>query len=129
MNSDKDLELEDYQIEITKSGPQIIDSKKSYFLFDKNNKNIPRSPRRDCMTKINFNENELNKLNINNNINNINSQSPTIITFSIPESKLNETSKESFIEKIDKKITENIKNRDGFDMLLDDPDINQLLNK
>ena len=33
MSNNNELQTDEYLIEITKSGPQIIDSKKSYFLF------------------------------------------------------------------------------------------------
>lgn len=138
MNSNYDLQTEDYSIEVTKSGPQVIDSSKSHFLFDNQNKGIQRSPRRDCMPEnpfINKNSNNLSNKNIKynsistqNSNNCINENNTTIISFQIPTIKINVEPLDPIREKIDQKITENIKNREGFDSLLQDPDINKFIN-
>lgn len=112
MNSNNETQADDYLIEITKSGPQFIDPKKSYFLFDKQNKNIPKSPRRD---------------NINSTPNKQNNSSSNI-SFQIPSFKLNDDQSDPLKEKIELKITENIKNREGFESLLQDPVINKFIN-
>ncbi len=113
MNSNNEIQTEDYLIEITKSGPQFIDPKKSYFLFDKQNKNIPKSPRRDFMNS--------NPTKSNNSSNNISIQ--------IPSFKLNDDHSDSLKEKIEQKIIENIRNQEGFERLLQDPDINKFISK
>lgn len=108
-----ELQGDDYLIEITKSGPQFIDPKKSYFLFDKQNKNTEKSPRRDLM---NSNASSSDKKSTN-------------ISIIIPTFKLDEDKLDSITEKIKQKITENIRNREGFESLLQDPDIKKFINK
>lgn len=139
MNSNNELQIEDYSIEVSKSGPQIIDSSKSHFLFDNQIKGIQRSPRRDCMPDNPFcnknNNNNSNKginynsISNNNSNNNLNENKSPIISIQIPTIKVNEDIIDPIREKIDQKITENIKNREGFEVLLQDPDINKFIKK
>ena len=93
------LNKEEYLIEITKSPPQIIDSKKSHYLFDK--KTFCKSPKRDAKKEI----------------------------FKIPSFKLGEDKSDPIKDKLEQKITENIMKREGFESLFDDPDINKFINK
>jgi hypothetical protein len=109
-----EIQPDDYLIEITKSGPQFIDPKKSYYLFDKQSKSIPKSPRRDL---------------INCQSSSSNNKSSTNISFQIPSFKLDEDNSDPIKDKIEQKIIDNIKNRDGFESLLQDPDINKFLSK
>lgn len=99
MSNNNELQTDEYLIEITKSGPQIIDSKKSYFLFDK--KTIAKSPRRQSMPTI-------NKIQIN---------------------KIKDVKIDPILVNIEQKITDHIKNNGGFDNLMDDPEINKYINK
>jgi hypothetical protein len=139
MHSNDETQKDDYLIEVSKSGPQVIDSTKSHFLFDNQTKGIQRSPRRDCMPDNPFkfknkNNNTYKSLKYNsisnNNSNNTNMKEnkTTSISFQIPTLKLNEDIIDPLKEKIEQIITENIKNREGFDILLQDPDINKFIN-
>lgn len=112
MNSNDEIQPDEYSIEVNKSGPQLIDPKKSHFLFDKYN-NMTKSPRREFMIS-----------NTSKSSGNLKSQS-----FQIPVFTLNEKKVDPLMEKIEQKITENIKNREGFESLLQDPDINKLISK
>lgn len=98
-----------YLLKITESGPQIIDKRISFFIFD-DRKNTCKSPRRDTIPEINQKANSSQKELKNNNDNN-------------KEKDFN-----SLIERLDNKITENIKNGKGFDFLLSDPEISIYVN-
>lgn len=111
MNSNNELKTEDYSIEVSETGPQIINPKKSHFLFDKMNNGIPRSPRRDCMP-----------FPLNKSSKSLDIPTPTV---RINQEKI----KDPIKERIEQKITENIKNREGFESLLQDPEINKFINK
>ncbi len=132
MNSNNELKTEDYSIEVIKSDPQIIDSKKSHFLFDNKNKRISISPRRDIMPLItNSNNNiRLNFPNCNfNNNNYMKHNTSNNLTISIPCPVIHiKESDDPIRERIEQKINENIKNREGFENLLQDPDINKYIN-
>ncbi len=111
MNSNIELKTEDYSIEISETCPQVINPKKSHFLFDNLNKGLPRSPRRDCMP-----------FPLNN--------SSKSLSIPVPIVRKNEDKiKDPIKERIEQKLTENIKNREGFESLLQDPEINQFISK
>lgn len=105
-----------YLIRIIESAPQIIDMKNSLFLFEKN-KNSELSPRRDSMPLI-INNRYSHKANSfsypDKTIKNI---------IKSPSSFKNEEERNSLKEKFEKRLTENICNRKGFDALLKDPEI------
>lgn len=127
-NSEKQGESDDYSIKVTTSGPQILDAKKSFFLLDKNNPD-PKSPRRDFM--IGNNKNTSNNLSIKTNLygnNNLGrGSSSKNLTIPIPNNNLNIEKFDPLRERIDQKITENIKKREGFESLLEDPEINKYI--
>ena len=111
MNSNNELKKEDYSIAISETGPQLINPKKSHFLFDNINNGIPRSPRRDSMPIL-FNK------------------SPKSLIIQTPIVKINEEKvRDPIKERIELKITENIRSREGFESLLKDPEINEFINK
>lgn len=87
-----------YFLKITESGPQVIDKRKSFFILDER-KSLSKSPRRDTIPVIK--EKYSSQKEINKNKENF----------------------DNLIERIDNKITENIKKGKGFDFMLDDPEI------
>lgn len=91
-----------YMLKITESGPQIIDKRKSFFIFD-DRKNISKSPRRDTIPVIN----QKTKSGLKD---------------------LNNNKENNLIDRIDNKITENIKSGKGFEFLLSDPEISIFVN-
>ena len=93
-----------YSLKITESGPQIIDKTKSFFIFD-NRKNTSKSPRRDTIPVISQKASSSQK-ELNNEENNF----------------------KAFIDRIDNKVTENIKKGKGFEFLLSDPEISFYIN-
>ena len=101
-------------IKITESVPQKLEPKKHFFLGFKNQTNdLPISPRRDEMEYPNTDS----QLKVNGNLKVNNTNIP--IPIPIPESS--KMSPEE--ERIDKKITEHIKNRKDIDGLFEDPEI------
>lgn len=87
MKSNKQIDRDNYLIEVNKSDPQKLDSKKSFFLLNIQNKGIPISPRRDCMPTISSNNFINNNINLNNNFNS------TTLSFHIPIKKPTEEKK------------------------------------
>lgn len=113
MNSNNELKKENYSIAISETEPQVINPKKSHFLLDTINKGMPRSPRRDSMP-LPFN------------------RSPKTLIIQTPIVKINEEKKkikDPTKERIELKITENIKNREGFESLFQDPEIYKFIKK
>jgi hypothetical protein len=112
MNSNIEIIEENFAIVVTETGPQTINPKKSRFLFGNNlNQELLKSPRRDSMP---FTFSKSSKSLI--------IQNPIII-------KKEEKIKDPIKERIELKIIENIKNRQGFESLLQDPEISIFINK
>lgn len=137
-NSDPQQENDEYSIKVTESAPQVIDGKKSFFLLDKDFA-AHKSPKRDSMigshknipifslansTSNAYNNQEGASPKHKNNCNSSNN-----VTISVPSSslKLNQDKWDNVKDRIDQKITENIKKREGFESLFDDPEINKYI--
>ncbi len=105
-----------YLIRIHESGPQIIDMKKSFFILDNRN-NTSRSPRRDKMSHS-HNTPETKRNTSSNNMDKKSKQEEE------QEQEINKLK-----EKFDKKITENIRSRKGFEELMKDPEIQIFINE
>ena len=115
MNSNIEIIAENFTIEVTETGPQTINPKKSRFLFGYNlNQELMKSPRRDSMPFSFIKSSKSSKSLI--------IQNPIII-------KKEEKIKDPIKERIELKIIENIKNRQGFESLLQDPEISIFINK
>lgn len=112
MKSNNEINSAKLTIEISETGPQDINPEKSHFLFDNNsNKGLPKSPRRDSMPFPFLKSSKSLVI-----------QTPTV---KIKEEKI----KDPIKERIEQIITENIKNRQGFESLLQDPELNSYINK
>ncbi len=114
MNSNNELKKDEYSITINETGPQLLNPKKTHSFFNIINKGLPKSPRRDSMPFIPIQLNKMSEC--------INNQIPCV--------KINEELfKDPIKERIEQKITQNIKNREGFESLFQDPEIDKLINK
>jgi hypothetical protein len=126
-------EQKNYAIEITNSEEQdIIAIVNKKYLKINTNTRVENSPRRDQMK---IKENEIHKnfsydkkrskilapnQSVSGNLNN------NII---LPKKHLSNETDKSIIDRIDKKITDNIRNRKDIDVLFNDPEINKYLFK
>ena len=111
----KNMERKHYLLNIQETESQQFEPKKHFYLITQQYNTIPKSPKRDLMIseneKISFKPKEKDILKKEYSLK--------------PRFEINKTLE----EKIDQKITENIKNRKDIEVLFNDPEIQIFLNE